>query len=354
MTSVLGTAWSGVSAPVLALAEELALRRAAGERPALTLRIRGGGIDAIAREGKAQQLLLTVPGRPQMVLPEVVDQLPRKLGPDVALAFAEDQAVSEQIVLPMQPDDVLKAIVRNKVESLAPWPLAQCLWGMRVASIAGDPLHVAVDVAVVSRASFDAMAATLRAAGSDVRALSVTLADGDEVEIDLGSDDIRRAARARAVTAARLLAAGLAVLVGLGLYWVYRSNAEAARLEQETAAAMAALRPSGAMAGETPLVAAANRLHQQRAARPAAIAILDEVTRLLPDSVHLTFFGLNGEELVLKGQGSGVPELIGILESSPVFNAANFAAATELDQNSKADSFSLSATIETAAQENAP
>lgn len=351
----LGGAWGSLSRPVMALAEELALRRAAGGRPDLVLHVRGGGIDALRRDGPSQRLLFTVAGRPAQAVQLAVEQLAGQLGPDIALTLAEDQAVSQQIVLPLQPDDVLRAIVRNKVESLAPWPLAQCLWGMRVSPVAGDPLHVAVDVAVVSRAMFETLSATLRAAGAEVKALFVTLADGGEVEIGLGSSDIRRAARALATRASWLAAAVIGLLLGAGLFSIYRIDAEAGRLEQESAAMVAALKPSGgALAGETPLVAAANRLRQQRAARPSAVAVLDEVTRLLPDNVHLTFFGLSADELVLKGQGSGVPELIGLLESSPGLQAVNFAAATELDQNSRTDSFSLSARLEAGGAGSAP
>lgn len=346
MALSLSGAWSSISGPVLALAEEMALHRAASGQPALTLRIRAAGIDAIRSEAGARHLLFTVSGRPQLVIAQMADELAGHLGPEVALTFAEDQAVRQQVILPLQSEEVLKAIVRNKVESLAPWPLAQCLWAMRASPIAGDPLHVAVDVAVVSRAAFDDLAMRLQATGATVKALSIMLTDGDELEVDLGSNDIRRVARVRAIGIAKFLGAGLIILLGLGLYSIYNSNAEAARLEQETAAAVAAFKPSGALAGESPLVSAANRLYQQRAGRLPAIAILDEVTKLLPDTVHLTMFSISGEEVMLKGQGSGVPELIGILESSPSFKAADFAAATELDQNSRADSFSLSAKLD--------
>lgn len=346
----LAAAWTGLWTPVLALAGDLALRRAAAARPPLSLRIRASGIDALRRERDAATptLLLTVAGRPQQALHHLPGQLAGALTPEVALAFAHDQSVSQQIVLPKQPEDVLRAIVRNKVESLAPWPLAQCLWGMRVSPIAGDPGHVAADIAVVSRALLDDIASVLEASGSEVTAATVMLADGEEVDIDLGGDDIRRAAEARAVTLARAAGVLLVLLAGLGLFGVYRTAAETARLERETAAALASLKPSGALAGEPPLVAAANRLHALRADRLPAVAILDELSRLLPDNVYLTYLGLNDAEVVLKGQGSGVPDLVSPLESSPLFGAVNFAAATELDENSKADSFSLSAQLEKA------
>jgi len=340
--------WSGLSAPVLAFAEEHALHKAAGEHPAVTLRVRSGGIDALRGRGEARQPVLSATGRPQAALREIMQGLAGQFGPEVALDFAPDQSIGQQIVLPQQPDEVLRAIVRNKVESLAPWPLAQCLWGMRAAAIPGDPQHVAVDVAVVSRSLLDELSATLRQAGSEVKALSVELSDGHQVAIELGSGDVRRAARARAVRLSKLAATAVLLLAGLGGYWVYAASADAARLESETAALMASLKPGGAPEGEAPVVSAANRLYQQRRERLSAVAVLDEVSKLLPDTVHLLALTLDGDQLTIKGQGSGVPDLIQILEASPYFQSVNFAAATELDQNSNADAFSLVATLDKA------
>ncbi len=340
--------WSALSAPVMALAEELALRRASVEHPAMELRIRSGAVDAMRLSGGNREVLLTATGRPQLALKNVIQQLPAGIGPDVALSFAADQSISQQITLPQQPDDVLRAIVRNKVEGLAPWPLAQCLWGMRASAIAGDPQHVSVEVAVVSRALLGDLSTTLRQAGAEVKALSVLLPDGEAVDIDLGSGDVRRTARLRAAGMARAAAAALVLLLGLGLFWVYRTTSESARLEAETTSLMASLKPGGAPAGEPPLVTAANRLYQARKDRLSAVAVLEDVSKLLPDTVHLTALVLDGDQLNIKGQGSGVPGLIQLLEASPNLQGVNFAAATELDQDSNSDAFSLIVTLDKA------
>jgi len=340
--------WKALSTPVIALVEEAALRRASGDRPALDLRVHAGGVDAVRMQGRETETLLSVAGRPQQALREIAPRLQPGMGSAVALSFAADQSISQRLVLPQQPDDVLRAIVRNKVEGLAPWPLAQCLWGMRAAPIAGDPQHTAVTVAVVSRALLDDLSITLRQAGAEVKALAVELPDGGAVDIELGSGDVRREARVRAVRRARMAAAAVAVLLGLGLFSIYRTSTEASRMEEDSAALLASLRPNGASEGETPLVAAANRLQQARRDRLSAITVMNELSKLLPDDVHLVSLELDGDQLTIKGQGSGVPGLIQILEASPDFQGVNFAAATELDQNSNSDAFSLIATLEKA------
>lgn len=340
--------WSNLSAPVLVFAEERALHRVAGEQPAVELRVRSGGIDALRGHGTARQTLLTAAGRPQAALRDIMQGLKGQIGPDVALGFAPDQSIGQQLVLPQQPDEILRAIVRNKVESLAPWPLAQCLWGMRATPIPGDPQHVSVDVAVVSRSLLDELSATLRQGGSEVKALTVELPDGHHVPIELGSGDVRRAARAGAIRLTRMAGAVVLLLAGLAAYWIYSTSADASRLEAETAALMTSLKPGGVPEGETPMVTAANRLHLMRRERLSSVAVLDEVSKLLPDTVYLVALTLDGDQLTIKGQGSGVPDLVQILEASPAFQSVNFAAATELDQNSNADAFSLIATLDKA------
>jgi general secretion pathway protein L len=348
MTFSLASIWKGLSSPVLALAEELALRRASGEQPAMEVRVRAGGVDVLRVRGGSEEMLMTAAGRPQPALQEVTRQLATKLASEVEISFAADQSISQQVVLPQQPIEVLRAIVRNKVEGLAPWPLAQCLYGMRVSTIPGDPQHVSVNVAVVSRALLDDLAATLRQSGVEPKVLSVLLPDGDSVAIELGGDEVRRFARRRVVGIAKAAAATLLLLSGLGLFWIYRTSAEASRLEEQTASLMSSLKPGGTPAGETPLLSAANRLFETRGDRLPVVAVLNEVSKLLPDNVYLVALILDGDQLNIKGRGTGVPDLIQILEASPDLQGVNFAAATELDQNSNTDAFSLIATLEKA------
>lgn len=345
----LDTLWSSLRDPVLVLAEEVALLKIKARTPGLTFRIHATGIDIEKTEGQARERLLSVNGPPRQAMQEFLAALlPEGLEGNVAIEFAQDQAVSKEIVLPQQPEDVLHAIVRNKVESLAPWPLAQCLWGMRARAIPDDARHVAVDVVVVSRTLMEGLGADLRAAGAEVRAVRVRLGDGESIRIDHGGEDVRRIGRDWAARLAKAAAVLCLLVLGPGLFAIYRASSEASLLEESNTEIMQSLRGGGGGAGATPLLAAANRLRQQRAQRAPAVAELNELSSLLPGTVYLTALTIDDDKLEVKGQGSGVPGLIEILESSPRFKDVNFSAATELDANSNADAFSLSATLEPA------
>ena len=73
----------------------------------------------------------------------------RRLRKNLCLRLAQGRAVKKHIRLPASARDVLPAIVRNKVESLAPWPVEQAHWGYRITDElpGGD---IGVDVGIIS------------------------------------------------------------------------------------------------------------------------------------------------------------------------------------------------------------
>lgn len=339
-------ALSGIQQSVAALAAEIAARRARAHDPDTTLLIRPSGIAVLRKEGPRTELVLEVKGRAPEALQGVIDRLGTGLPKDCGLEFDPGLAVTSEMVLPAESPDILTAIVRNKVEGFAPWPLSHCLFGQRIAAMAGDPRHVAVDVAVVSRALVLDSAAALSAAGVTVKSARVRLQDGEALRLDFGGEDAIRKAQRRT----GYLGWGLAVITSLvlihGLFLVWQSKRELALVQDKTAALMNSLRGAGSVEGRTPIVAAANLLREQREQRLPAVAVLNELSALLPETVWLESLSLDGTLLEVKGKGANVPALIDILERSDIFREVNFASATELNEAQNAETFSIDATLE--------
>lgn len=338
--------WQGMRQAVSALVAELATMDMLVAEPATTLRIRSSGTDVLKTDGPRTELLFTAAGRPLEAVKSVIGKLGPRLPKDCALEFAPGLAVSNQMVLPAESHDILKAIVRNKVESIAPWPLSQSIFGLRISPIAGDPAHVTADVAVVSRTLLEDIAEALAAAGASVKAARVRLEDEDALSIDFGAEDRIREARQRARRFAAGIAA-IAALVGLsGLLLAWQSYRELSQDRQTMAELMETLRNADAAKGSTPLLAAANGLHDQRRDRLPAIAIIDELSNIVPQDAWLESLSLDGASLELKGQGKDVPALIAVLEASPSLKEVNFAAATQLNEELNSDAFAIEAALE--------
>jgi len=345
--------WRDGTGAVKAFISELAAQNVLVAQPATTLRIHETGIDVLRRDAQREERLLTSAGRPQDALSQVVDTLGTGLGRDCALEIAPGLILASRMILPAETDDILRAIVRNKVESIAPWPLAQSLYGQRIEAVPGDAAHVAVDVGVVSRALLEDIAGRLAAAGTVVKAAALRLPSGESLRIDFGSEEEKRDARKRATRLATILAAVAGAAAVLGFMLVWQSSSQLAAAREETARLTASLRPDAA-GGATSLVQAANILHERRRLRPSAVAVMNELSEVLPQTVWLDSLSLDDVRIDIKGKGSDIPALIDILEQSPSFMDVNFASATQFNAESNAESFSIDAMLEAVAEETSP
>ncbi len=336
---------------VRAFVAELATRRALSRQPALTLRIGPAATEVVGTSG---DVLHRAEGRP----PDAVKAIAVKFssGPDksAALECAPELAIMNSFVLPAETPEVLQAIVRNKVEGFAPWPLARSAVGQRIRAIAGDAAHVMADAVVVSRGLLEESAAAMSAYGISVRSAAVRLADGELVSVEFGGSEEQRQAERSLVRAAAVAGALAACVMGVGLYLVWQAVSEASDYRKQTAALMARIQGTAGGEGGSALVTAANRLYTERLQRQPAVAVLNEVSRLLPQTAWLDSLALDNDKIEMKGQATDVPALIAILEGAPMFRDVNFAAATEANAERSADAFSIGAKLELALAEAAP
>lgn len=340
--------YSSLLDAVRAFVAELAARRALGRRPAFLLQVDPAKTDVIGARG---DVLFRAPGRPAEAVKAVAAKFSSGPEKTVGLAFSPDLAVMNSFILPVETEDVLQAIIRNKVEGFAPWPLPRSAIGQRIREIPGDAAHVAADAVVMSRSLLEECAAELGAFGITVKSAAVHLADDVIVPVDFGGHEERQAAERRFMKIAAGFTALAACALGAGLYLAWQAYAEGARYADETAALMSRIQGAGSGAGGSGLVSAANQLRTQRLERQPAVAVLNDLSKLLPATVWLESLTLDNGKIELKGQGKDIPSLIQLLESSASFQNVNFAAATQLNAELNADAFSIDATLEQAPAE---
>ncbi|GAA0691501.1 hypothetical protein GCM10009104_18020 [Marinobacterium maritimum] len=84
---------------------------------------------------------------------------------------------------------------------------------------------------------------------------------------------------------------------------------------------------------------------ERRNATPATLVLLDELTRLLPDHTWLSRFELQRGELRIQGESANASSLIGLLEESPLLQAASFTSPVTINPRSRKERFSLRAQL---------
>ncbi len=315
-----------------------------------TMVVMGGDGAEIYSRGKAGQREYTA--RADGSAEEIAVQLKRQIrgskAQNVLLRVTNDKAVMKEIQLPAGALEVLPAVVRNKIESLAAWPMSEALWGYRVSS----PLksgQFGVTVGVVSRKALNGMLAVLRDAGLKIDYLDIGASpdDPDAIAIDFQSDG--RLARARRMVAATMSVLTLLALgtASYGLYLAATAYSELTATQQRSEDLRKALlnRTGAGEAGAK--LTEANKLYTRKQEIRPVVVILNDLTKLVPDGTWLNSIDYTGSQVTISGRGTEIPKVIEGLEKSEVFSKVNFASATQRDASLNVDVFSVSATIET-------
>jgi len=74
-------------------------------------------------------------------------------------------------------------------------------------------------------------------------------------------------------------------------------------------------------------LASLNYVLQHRATTGLPSRVLEELTRLIPDEIYINNLSVQKQTVVLSGIGTGVVDLIELLNSSPLFEDAKFTAS---------------------------
>ena len=135
------------------------------------------------------------------------------------------------------------------------------------------------------------------------------------------------------------LAAGLAASAA-GISIDRHQNALAS-LEQQTADARATVAKQEAQQGSTTAaVKDSASVLKLKSERPAVVQILDELTRLLPETVYLNEFSVDGDTVDISGFAKRSAELVPLLERSKMFAGAALSAPVTFDESRDKERFS--------------
>jgi len=87
-------------------------------------------------------------------------------------------------------------------------------------------------------------------------------------------------------------------------------------------------------------------VREQRAKRPSMVMVLEELSRLVPDTTWLRQVQIRGDKLGIQGEGEGAVDLVNTLEESPLFREVRFTSAVTHDARLGVDRFQLEAVLE--------
>ncbi|MGF1551268.1 MAG: PilN domain-containing protein [Paracoccaceae bacterium] len=269
------------------------------------------------------------------------------------LEFGPSLLVEAAATLPVAALANLDEVVRAEMDRLTPFDPERVHYAYEVLGTDEAMERLVVRLQVARRADVAERLDLCRALGLDAAAVTGSSAATSEGARSLDllpeRDRPRRGrvlARVTAGAAATCLIAGLAA----ALATVHRTERDLARSEALLAEATRRANAVASLEDEAARLAAlAGHVVASKRARPTAIAVLDALTRTLPDRHWLDSLTIEGDALTVSGVSHDASEALRLVERSARFEDARFAASVRRDRDTGRERFAVAATIAPAA-----
>lgn len=274
------------------------------------------------------------------LLTQSIAELPRwGLLPAVA-------GLRRRVLLPAAAADRLRDVLAFEIDRQTPFAVDAVYFDARVLERRGDG-QIQAELVAVPKAALDAMLAGLGAPAAMLAGVDIADESGQPLQVNLLP--VQR--RQRAADPSRrwnwilAIAALLALAVGM---WQILENRRAAAdaFEREVSArADSARRVAQQRQQLLDQVEGVAFLERARASRPTAIAVVDELSRRLPDGAYLEKMSLEGDQLQLIGFSTEAPQLVQRLENSKLWRSPALAGAVQPDPRTGRDRFTITAEL---------
>lgn len=254
-----------------------------------------------------------------------------------------ERFLRQPLELPAAAAGFLDGIVRAQIDRLSPWAPQDALFGWTEPEpLGGDRIRILVLAAPISGVKpLIEMLIPRRPAAISVhvmeRGRSIKVHDYQAG----GMHDAQRVARvARLALATALAGAALASAIWmiLGNYF----DGERTGIEAQIAQRRAAIRAGNVAAAQSPMLA----LERRKNELVPTVIVLEEISRVLPDTTFVTGMTIEGSALKVSGVTTDAPSLIPLIERSSRFSRATFFAPSTRGTAEMGEQFHIQVRIE--------
>ena len=283
--------------------------------------------------------------------------LSRALAPGAApaLLLQPGDALSHQIEMPRAAEESLRQAIAFELNRYTPFKANEVYFDCRVLKRMSGERGLTVQFAVAPKTRVDASLSLLAQAGA--RPAAVVLADDlspERMPLNLLPPEQRVNTAPRISAANTLLAALALILLGVALALpVWQKQQAIAAINPLVQDAKRQAEGADRLKSELDtLVQTYDFLLQRKHSYPAATAVIDELTRVLPDGTWLQQLNLRshpkGWEIQLQGETTISSRLASVIEDSPLFRDAGFKSPLIKGQAPASERFHLGAELESA------
>jgi len=278
---------------------------------------------------------------------ELPDELSAQID-ELVFALPADKVLQRTLTLPLAAEENLREVLGFEMDRHTPFAAHQVYYDFSVTGRQFATNTITLELIVSPRKVVDEFLEKMTQLGLSPDAITTWDQNSELVPVNLLSTTMRPS---RPFTAPRpnTVLASMCVLlfiVALVLPPILNKN-RVAQLEQEILAAESAGQSGLELRRDVDRITKTSEfLTKKKLSSVMVLQILDEVTRVLPDNTWLIRFDVNGSEIQLQGQSTAASELIRLLESSPLFQEAQFRSSVVQIPRSDRERFHVSMRLE--------
>jgi general secretion pathway protein L len=265
----------------------------------------------------------------------------RRRGRAVTVRLGGELGLRKVLDLPLAARDDLEQMLRLEMDRLTPFRADEVYFAHRILGSDSQSRRLSVELQLAPRREVERALEASQSIG--VIPAAVELADGGaDAPLNLLPGEAGQRMREGRLNRALALLA-LALAVAAVVIPLQRQRATLAELEAGVAAARVQAEESLALRERLDrLTKSAEFLVADKTRQPMVVAVLAELTRLVPDQAYIIQLELHDGMVELHGYATTASDLIGVLEQSPLFKAPQFRSPVTQDPRSGTERFHVS------------
>lgn len=258
------------------------------------------------------------------------------------------QVLARRLVMPAAAAADPRRVAGYEIDRQTPFQPGQVYYDVRISRDPVPPGHLAMDLIVAPKADIDPMLERFAALGAAADAIDVQASDDTLAGVDL----LPPARRPRRPDKRRrsnwILAAACVLLAVLVLsQWLDNRRAALAAMQADVEAMRAKAAQSEQLRAQlVGAIAASKFLVKRKAENPSTLAVLDDLTRRIPDTAWLEMLQLDDSGgLDIKGEAAKAAALVDTLGGSKVLQEPKLQGVIQPDPSTGKERFELVARV---------
>ena len=262
---------------------------------------------------------------------------------EIALCLLPQQMLGNKLSLPLAVEENLRQVIAFEMDRYTPFKAEQVYFDYRLAR---RDKELEISLVLAQRELIDGLLRQLAAWGVQVTTVLVADDATNAVPRNLLPTEQRQKgkdARLSRLNIALASAAAVLLCVALALpIWQKRETAQALHplLDEAHQSAAKAENLRRQLEG---LMSEYNYLLDKKRGSPPAVAVLEDVTHVLPDDTWVQLFELKGKEVQIQGETASSSKLAGLFEQAKTLHNASFRAPLTKGQSPNSERFQLAA-----------